>query len=125
MTLTTAWQVPPTGSRPRAGLARTMLAILMPIGPLAIAVVRGILPYNTTDSKHSDCRESRCSPRHPDDRHPGARPHPPARSSAPTPPTACRAANAASVMTAIGMMCSADSARICPPSRHGHPLASP
>jgi hypothetical protein len=50
MTATTAPQVPRTGSRPRAGLARTALAILMPIGPLAIAVVRGILPYNTTDT---------------------------------------------------------------------------
>jgi hypothetical protein len=50
MTATAAAQVPRTGSGPRAGLARTALAILMPIGPLAIAVVRGILPYNTTDS---------------------------------------------------------------------------
>jgi len=45
-------------------------------------------------------------------------------SSAPTSPTACTATNAASVVTAIGMMCSADSARICA-SGHGHPLASP
>jgi hypothetical protein len=37
-------------SRPRAGLDRKALAILVPIGPLAIAVLRGILPYNTTDS---------------------------------------------------------------------------
>jgi hypothetical protein len=37
-------------ARPRAGLDRKALAILMPIGPLAIAIVRGILPYNTTDS---------------------------------------------------------------------------
>jgi hypothetical protein len=50
MTATTALQVPRTGSRPRAGLACTALAIVMPIGPLAIAVVRGILPYSTTDS---------------------------------------------------------------------------
>ena len=49
-TAAAAAQVPRTGSGPRAGLARTALAILMPIGPLAIAVVRGILPYNTTDS---------------------------------------------------------------------------
>jgi hypothetical protein len=26
------------------------LAVIMPIGPLAIAIVRGILPYKTTDS---------------------------------------------------------------------------
>jgi hypothetical protein len=50
MTATAAAQVPRTRSGPRAGLDRTALAILMPIGPLAIAVVRGILPYNTTDS---------------------------------------------------------------------------
>src|ERR1700676_387538 len=57
-------------------------------------------------------------------RRPGARPHPPARSSAPTSPMACTAANAASVVTANGMLCPADSARICA-SGHGHPLASP
>jgi hypothetical protein len=39
-------------------------------------------------------------------------------------PTACTAANAASVVTANGMLCPADSARICA-SGHGHPLASP
>lgn len=39
-----------TASRPRVVLDRRALAILMPIGPLAIAIVRGILPYNTTDS---------------------------------------------------------------------------
>jgi hypothetical protein len=39
-----------SGSRPRSGLDRKALAILVPIGPLAIAVLRGILPYNTTDS---------------------------------------------------------------------------
>ena len=39
-----------TTARPRTGLDRRALAILMPIGPLAIAIVRGILPYNTTDS---------------------------------------------------------------------------
>jgi len=50
MTATTASQIPRTRSRPPAGLARTALMILMPVGPLAIAVVRGILPYNTTDS---------------------------------------------------------------------------
>jgi hypothetical protein len=50
MTATTAPQVPRTRSRPPAGLAQAALAILMPVGPLAIAVVRGILPYDTTDS---------------------------------------------------------------------------
>jgi hypothetical protein len=37
-------------SRPRAGLDRTALAVILPIGPLAIAIVRGILPYKTNDS---------------------------------------------------------------------------
>src|ERR1700744_164005 len=37
-------------SRPRAGFDRRALAVIMPIGPLAIAIVRGILPYNTNDS---------------------------------------------------------------------------
>ena len=50
MAATTALQVPRVGSGPNAGLARTALAILMPIGPLSIAVLRGILPYYTTDS---------------------------------------------------------------------------
>jgi len=50
MTVTTAPQVPRTGSGPHAGPARTALAVVIPVGPLAIAVVRGILPYNTTDS---------------------------------------------------------------------------
>jgi hypothetical protein len=50
MTVTTAPQVPRTGSGPHPGPARTALAIVIPAGPLAIAVVRGILPYNTTDS---------------------------------------------------------------------------
>jgi hypothetical protein len=50
MAATTALQVPRAGSGPRPGLARTALAILMPIGPLSIAVLRGILPYYTTDS---------------------------------------------------------------------------
>ena len=36
-------------ARRRAGLDRWALAILMPVGPLAIAVVRGILPYRTLD----------------------------------------------------------------------------
>jgi hypothetical protein len=37
-------------SRHHAGLDRQALAVIMPIGPLAIAILRGILPYNTTDS---------------------------------------------------------------------------
>jgi hypothetical protein len=42
----------PLGSASRTGVGfdRRALAILMPIGPLAIAVVRAILPYNTTNS---------------------------------------------------------------------------
>ena len=36
--------------RRRAGLDRWALAIALPAGPLAIAVVRGLLPYNTNDS---------------------------------------------------------------------------
>jgi hypothetical protein len=50
MAAITAPQVPRTRSGPQAGLARIILAILMPIGPLAIAILRGILPYYTTDS---------------------------------------------------------------------------
>jgi hypothetical protein len=50
MTVTTAPQVPRTVSGPHARPARTALAVVIPVGPLAIAVVRGILPYNTTDS---------------------------------------------------------------------------
>ena len=37
-------------SRQHAGFDRRALAVIMPIGPLAIAIVRGILPYKTTDS---------------------------------------------------------------------------
>jgi hypothetical protein len=37
-------------ARQRAGFDRWALAAIMPIGPLAIAIVRGILPYKTTDS---------------------------------------------------------------------------
>ena len=49
----------------------------------------------------------------------------PARSCrAPASPTACRAPNAASVVTANGMICSGDVARICA-SGHGRPLATP
>ena len=40
-------------------------------------------------------------------------PHHPTRSSVPTSPTACTATNAASVVTTTGMMCTANSARIC------------
>jgi hypothetical protein len=50
MTTSAATQDRHAGSMPRPGPARIALAILMPIGPLAIAVVRGILPYTTTDS---------------------------------------------------------------------------
>jgi hypothetical protein len=50
MAATTAPQAARAASRPRTGLDRQALAILMPIGPLAIAVLRGILPYTTTDS---------------------------------------------------------------------------
>ena len=50
MATSTAAPARRTRSIPRPGPALTALAILMPIGPLAIAVVRGILPYNTTDS---------------------------------------------------------------------------
>ena len=37
-------------SRQHAGFDRRALAIALPIGPLAIAILRGILPYKTTDS---------------------------------------------------------------------------
>jgi hypothetical protein len=37
-------------TRQHAGFDRLALAVIMPIGPLAIAIVRGILPYYTTDS---------------------------------------------------------------------------
>jgi hypothetical protein len=50
MATSTAAHAQRTGSIPRPGAARTALAILMPIGPLAIAVLRGILPYDSTDS---------------------------------------------------------------------------
>ena len=33
-----------------AGRRRVALALLIPVGPLAVAVLRGILPYSTTDS---------------------------------------------------------------------------
>jgi hypothetical protein len=47
MTTTTA-PVAPGANRTRAGV--TALALLIPLGPLSIAVLRGILPYHTTDS---------------------------------------------------------------------------
>ena len=50
MAATTAAHQASATARPRAGFDRRALAILMPIGPLAIAIVRGILPYDTTDS---------------------------------------------------------------------------
>ena len=37
-------------SRSPAGFDRRALAVVTPVGPLAIAIVRGILPYKTTDS---------------------------------------------------------------------------
>lgn len=37
-------------SRPRVGFDRRALAIVTPAGPLAIAILRGILPYYTADS---------------------------------------------------------------------------
>jgi hypothetical protein len=50
MTAITAAPDVSTAPRPRTGLDRRALAILMPIGPLAIAVLRGILPYKTVDT---------------------------------------------------------------------------
>jgi hypothetical protein len=50
MAATTAAHQAGVTARSRAGLDRRALAILMPIGPLAIAIVRGILPYYTADS---------------------------------------------------------------------------
>lgn len=50
MAASTATAALRTGSVSRSGTARIALAILMPIGPLAIAAVRGILPYTGADS---------------------------------------------------------------------------
>ena len=50
MAATTAARRADASAHPRPGFDRRALAILMPIGPLAIAVVRGVLPYVTTDS---------------------------------------------------------------------------
>lgn len=50
--MVTATSTPTAQAGPRQGSAidRRALAVLMPIGPLAIAIVRGILPYYTADS---------------------------------------------------------------------------
>jgi MFS family permease len=50
MTATTAVPSAQAVRTKPGGLDRRALAILMPIGPLAIAIVRGILPYYTRDS---------------------------------------------------------------------------
>jgi hypothetical protein len=50
LTTITAAEVGRAGAKNRPGLARVALAILMPVGPLAIAIVRAVLPYYTTDS---------------------------------------------------------------------------
>ena len=50
MSATTAARDVRAAARPAAGFDRWVIAILMPIGPLAIAVLRGLLPYFTTDS---------------------------------------------------------------------------
>ena len=47
---TTVSDPTPTRTPPRLALDRWALAVLLPIGPLAIAVIRAILPYYTTDS---------------------------------------------------------------------------
>jgi hypothetical protein len=49
-TATAATRQTGTPSRSRVGLDLRALAIVTPIGPLAIAIVRGILPYYTADS---------------------------------------------------------------------------
>jgi hypothetical protein len=50
MTATASARTAGSVTRQHAGFDRLALAVIMPIGPLAIAIVRGILPYNTTDS---------------------------------------------------------------------------
>jgi hypothetical protein len=50
MAATASAAVTGTVSRPRTGFDRRALALVMPIGPLAIAIVRGILPYDTTST---------------------------------------------------------------------------
>jgi hypothetical protein len=50
MTATASARTAGSVTRQHAGFDRRALAVIMPIGPLAIAIVRGILPYYTTDS---------------------------------------------------------------------------
>jgi hypothetical protein len=50
MSTATSTPVARTGPRQHSAFDRRALAVLMPIGPLAIAIVRGILPYYTNDS---------------------------------------------------------------------------
>jgi len=50
MAATASTRIAGSVSRHRAGFDRWALALIVPIGPLAIAIVRGILPYKTTDS---------------------------------------------------------------------------
>jgi hypothetical protein len=50
MTATASHAAADAVSRQRAGFDRRALAAIIPIGPLAIAIVRAILPYKTTDS---------------------------------------------------------------------------
>jgi len=50
MTTTAGIARPIATARRRVGFDRFALAVLMPIGPLAIAVLRLVLPYYTTDS---------------------------------------------------------------------------
>jgi hypothetical protein len=50
MATTVPTPIAQAGSRQRSAFDRRALAVVMVIGPLAIAVVRGILPYFTTDS---------------------------------------------------------------------------
>jgi hypothetical protein len=46
-----------TTSRPLSPVARGLAAALIPVGPAAIAVLRYVLPYNTTDSNHDIARK--------------------------------------------------------------------
>jgi hypothetical protein len=57
MTATTSARAAGSVSRQHAGFDRRALAVLMPIGPLAIAIVRGILPYYTDDSNTTMARQ--------------------------------------------------------------------
>ena len=47
----------PTTSSPMTPLARALAAALIPVGPAAIAVLRYVLPYNTTDDTHEIARK--------------------------------------------------------------------